>query len=91
MEHNSLSTLIRWGCKIGTNFYYDLKFIKDDTHPKEPNDDFKLFHIHNVKPEPSIMVPVKVNGKNVSMELDTGASVSIMSEEAWRRRFPKFH
>ena len=96
MEHNSLSTLIRWGCKIGTNFnkigtnfYYDLKFIKDDAHPKEPNDDFNLFHIHNEKPEPSIMVPVKVNGQNVSMELDTGASVSVMSEEAWGRRFPK--
>ena len=31
------------------------------------------------------MVPVKVNGENFSMELDTGTSVSIMFEEAWRR------
>ena len=63
--------------------------MEDDILQKEPNDDFKLFHIHQEKPEPSIMVPVKVNGVSFSMELDTGASVSIMSEEAWRRRFPK--
>ena len=63
--------------------------MEDDILQKEPNDDFKLFHIHQEKPEPSIMVPVKVNGISFSMELDTGASVSIMSEEACRRRFPK--
>ena len=34
------------------------------------------------------MIPVKVNSEECSMELDTGASVSIMSEEAWRKRFP---
>ena len=34
------------------------------------------------------MIPVKVNGKDYSMELDTGASVSIMSEEDWKKRFP---
>ena len=63
--------------------------MEDDTLQKEPNDNFKLFHIHQKKPEPSIMVLVKLNGVSFSMELDTGASVSIMSEEAWRRRFPK--
>ena len=34
------------------------------------------------------MITVKVNGEECSMELDTGASVSIVSEEAWRKRFP---
>ena len=32
------------------------------------------------------MVPVKVNGENFSMELDTGTSVSIMFEEAWSQK-----
>ena len=63
--------------------------MEDDTLKKEPNDDFKLFHIRQEKLELSTLVPVKVNGENISMELDTGASVSIMTEEAWRRRFPK--
>lgn len=48
----------------------------------------KLFEINDEKPDPSIMITVKVNGEECSMELDTGASVSIVSEEAWRKRFP---
>lgn len=56
--------------------------MKDDASLKEPNDEFKLFQIHQEKPEPYIQVPVKVNSEQSSMELDTGASVSIMSEEA---------
>ena len=60
-----------------------------DQTANDPDDDFKLFQITREKSEPSIMVPVKVNGEECSMELDTGASVSIMSEEAWKKRFPK--
>ena len=56
-----------------------VRYVEDDILQKEPNDDFKLFHIHQEKPEPSIMVPVKVSGVSFSMEPDTGASVSIMS------------
>ena len=60
-----------------------------DQTPNNQDDEFKLFQISQEKPEPSIILPVKVNGENCSMELDTGASVSIMSEEAWKKRFPK--
>lgn len=60
----------------------------DDPAPNNHDDEFKLFQISEEKPEPSIMIPVKVNGEECSMELDTGASVLIMSEEAWRKRFP---
>ena len=66
-----------------------VRYVEDDTPKKEPSDDFKLFHIRQEKLELSTLVPVKVNGENFSIELDTGASVSIMTEEAWRRRFPK--
>ena len=58
-----------------------------DTLPKETNDEYIIFHFHQEKPEPSIMVPVRVNGENFSMELDAGVSVSTMSEEIWRRQF----
>ena len=51
-----------------------VRYVEDDILQKEPND-FKLFHVHQKKPEPSIIVPVKVNGVSFSMELDTGASV----------------
>ena len=60
-----------------------------DQPPNNQDDEFKLFQISQEKPEPSITLPVKVNGEDCSMELDTGASVSIMSEEAWKKRFPK--
>ena len=60
----------------------------DDPAPNNHDDEFKLFQVSEEKPEPSIIIPVKVNGEECSMELDTGASVSIMSEEAWRKRFP---
>ena len=54
----------------------------DDSAPNNHDDEFKLFQISEEKPEPSIMIPVKVNSEECSMELDTGATVSIMSEEA---------
>ena len=60
--------------------------MEDETLPKEPNDDFRLFYIYHKKPESSIMVPEKVNGEKSSMELYIGASISIIPKEAWRRR-----
>ena len=63
--------------------------MEDETLPKEPNDDFRLFYIYHKKPESSIMVPEEVNGEKCSMELFIGASISIISKEAWRRQLPK--
>ena len=37
----------------------------------------------------SIWIDVEIEGKTVSMELDTGAAVSIMSSTAWRTLFPR--
>ena len=48
-------------------------------------DEFKLFKVGQVAPEPSILIPLSINGSKMSMELDTGASVSVMSNEAWRK------
>ena len=48
-------------------------------------DEFKLFKVGPVAPEPSILIPLSINGSKMSMELDTGASVSVMSNEAWRK------
>ena len=60
-----------------------------DQTPNDQDDEFKLIQISQEKPEPSIMVPVKVNGEDCSMELDTGASVSKMSEQALKKTFPQ--
>ena len=66
-----------------------VRYVEDETLPKEPNDDFRLFYIYHKKPELSIMVPEEVNGEKSSMELFIGASISTISKEAWRRQLPK--
>lgn len=38
-----------------------------------------------MKVESAIMLPIKINGRVVQFELDTGASVSIIDEETWHK------
>ena len=49
-----------------------------------------MFMIQTVKgkPETGITVEPEVNGVPLEMELDTGASVSIVTETTWKDRFP---
>ena len=47
-----------------------------------------LFHVGGKTSSP-ICVELLLDGQQVTMELDTGAAVSIMSEEQCRRLFPK--
>lgn len=47
-----------------------------------------LFRICTGSLEPSIMIPFAINGHEISMELDTGATVSVISEETWNEKFP---
>ena len=60
------------------------------TSNTEPTDELPLMNIQLVKPESSpagLMVTVTVDSKPLQMELDTGASVSLVSEATWRRLF----
>ena len=66
-----------------------IRYVERDEPPRSSDDKFRLFQISQEKPETAIMIPLKVNGKECSMELDTGMSVSIMSEEAWEEHFPR--
>ena len=66
-----------------------LRYVERDDSPRDSDEEFKLFQISHEKPEPSIIIPVNVNGEDCSMELDTGAFVSIMSEEAWKKSFAR--
>lgn len=49
-----------------------------------------LIHVYESNPEPSIVIPVQINGTRVSMELDTGASVSVMSDSTWKEKFSNY-
>ena len=54
---------------------------------KEAPDVGESFHVHDNDSAPSIVIPLLINGTKVSMELDTGASVSVMSESTWKEKF----
>ena len=46
-------------------------------------------NIVHSKPTPEIKVQLKINGIAFMMEVDTGASVSIISEKTWKQKLPK--
>ena len=56
----------------------------------ETSDDLPMLNIQMVKPtlsQSGIFLDLHVEGKPVKMELDTGASVSIISEKTWQEVF----
>lgn len=55
---------------------------------EEVRDEYSLFKIGQEAPEPSIIIPLKINGTEINLELDTGSSVSILSEQTWKSTFP---
>ena len=46
-----------------------------------------MFAVHGPHSQP-ILIPVDMNGKSLQMELDTGATVSIMSQQKFASLFP---
>ena len=55
---------------------------------EEQDDEFQTFKIGQTAPEPSIIIPLEINGVPVPMELDTGASLTVISETLWKEKFP---
>ena len=62
---------------------------EEDDSDSEELEECGLYHVYKVKSRaPPITVTMEVNNKKLSMEVDTGAAVSIMSEETKRQLFP---
>ena len=60
---------------------------QDDDFEEDEEYDLPLLHIRMVKPyvlQTGIMLDMQIDGKPLLMELDTGASMSIISEATWR-------
>ena len=69
---------------------HKIQHVENNDLPEDQEEELKLFKIGKEKPEPCIIIPLKMNGATYSIRLDilpTGASVSIMSEEVWNRNF----
>ena len=57
---------------------------EDDTEPLE----YSLFHTQSSNRSPPILITLKVNGADLTMELDTGATLSLISENTYKKIFP---
>ena len=53
----------------------------------DSTDSQAMFAVHDPHSQP-ILIPVDLNGKSLQMELDTGATVSIMSQQKFASLFP---
>ena len=66
------------------------RYLQEAEHDHLTHEFGELFQIGNGgnSSEPSIIVPVSLNGVPLNMELDTGASVTVISEETLRNNIP---
>ncbi len=57
----------------------------------EETEEFGLYRIHSMRGNhtPPLIVELNLNGTPLKMEVDTGAAVSIISQETWSRVFPR--
>ena len=60
----------------------------DESASEEPSVTSELFAVKKGSPESAIIVEPKANGVILPMELDTGASVSLISERVWKEILP---
>ena len=51
---------------------------------EEEEKDYELYNIKSSKPDP-YCVNISVNGHEITMEVDTGASVTVISEQTYRQ------
>ena len=65
-----------------------VKQVAEHQPDQDNNDDFTLWTITDDQ-KAGYHVNVLVNGKHIQMELDTGAAVSVVSEQEWNELFPK--
>ena len=71
---------------LGVNKWVGISSGEHETDSTE-DDSMAMFTVSG-SPTPPIMIPVIVNGKTLQMELDTGATVSIMSQKHFASLFP---
>ena len=66
-------------------------YLQTGSEVESDEEELPLLNIQTVQPTTArgaLLVRVKVEGKPLTLELDTGASVSLMSEGTWKKLFP---
>ena len=62
------------------------QFLTSTTDQAE-TDEYSLYHTQGHGTTPPILVDLRLNGKDISMELDTGATLSLVSEKTYHSLF----
>lgn len=57
---------------------------------EETEDEYPLYHLHSASPDQPIEISLNVGGCTLSMELDTGAALSLVSEMLFKARPDSF-
>ena len=57
---------------------------EDNPEPQE----YSLFHTQGCNRSPPILITLKVNGVDLTMELDTEGILSLISEKTYKELFP---
>ena len=79
-----LATVCRSRLKrVTVDSSFQAKHVSEDQEECVVEDDATILTVSNAR-TPPLLVSLKLDGKDVTMELDTGASVSLMLEEQWR-------
>ena len=58
-----------------------------EDNPPEPQEYF-LFHTQGCNCSPPILITLKVNGVDLTMEVDTGVTLFLISEKTCKELFP---
>ena len=58
------------------------------TEDNSTTDEFQVYTIGAKSATCAITVDVQTNGKQLPMEVDTGAALSIISERTWKNNWP---
>ncbi len=68
---------------------YSTNMVQEDQRQNDSDpEEFYLYKFKETRPSP-MQIPLQVEGKPLTMELDTGAAVSIISEDTRRTMFPQ--
>ena len=80
-----IAKVCRSRLKLHKSHTYQLHTTDERDHELQ---EYSLFHTPGSRCSPPILISLKVNGVNLTMELDTGATLSLISEKTYHNMFP---
>lgn len=83
------STKRQWHHKKNSSKSGGARWLVVGDAQSQSSDDLGTYMVKCATPQPPILIFMKINGKKVKFELDTGATVTVMGEDTFRNLFPR--